>query len=214
MFFFGLQTCLNCGSFRVKQSLLCQFCQQALLDSSFCGIEMAEEKNLISYSLFDWVPQQSDLLSALILSLKGADSARVWKYWARIFWTQRVVDLQVEEKLLFIPAASSAGGRDHAFHFANALAELSGGKVECLLTKTTKTQQKEKKRDQRKELVIQSHVKIADRSPDTKVVLVDDVLTTGATALASYQVLGKPVNFEVWTLAKRSLSCGVSVDLL
>jgi predicted amidophosphoribosyltransferase len=35
------------------------------------------------------------------------------------------------------------------------------------------------------------------------IVLVDDVMTSGATALAAYMALGDPQLFEVWTIANR-----------
>ena len=34
-------------------------------------------------------------------------------------------------------------------------------------------------------------------------IFADDVITTGATALAAYMALGDPPSFEVWTLACR-----------
>jgi len=40
------------------------------------------------------------------------------------------------------------------------------------------------------------------------VVFVDDVITTGSTAMAAYIALGDPENFEVWTLAHRPKLAG------
>lgn len=42
------------------------------------------------------------------------------------------------------------------------------------------------------------------------VVFVDDVITTGSTAMAAYMALGDPENFEVWTLASRPKLAGPS----
>jgi predicted amidophosphoribosyltransferase len=166
------------------------------------------------YSLFDWVPEQSDLLSKLLIELKGPKRKAAWANWARVFWLERVSNFSDVKKVVFIPSASTNGRHDHAFYFAEALAECSGGKFVNILKKVTNSHQKGKSRDERAKLTIQSHVKIAADRKDTLYVLVDDVLTTGSTAYSSYRALGSPINFEVWVLAKRSLSCGVSLDLL
>ncbi len=214
MFLLGLRACLNCGSFAVQKSFLCTYCESKLLDANFCGLEQSNEKGLSVYSLFDWAPQQSDLLSNLLLSLKGPNQAAAWAGWSKHFWLQRALHLSHEGPIVFIPAASSSGKTDHAAHFSQALAQLSGGGWMNVLQKTTKSHQKHQNRDQRAGVNIGCHVKNAAISNEVLYVLVDDVLTTGSTALSSFEALGKPKNFEVWSLAKRSLSCGVSMDLL
>lgn len=214
MFLLGLNSCLNCGSFGVRKSLLCRFCETQLLESEFCGLELSSEKNLRVYSLFDWAPQQSNALSSLLLALKGPKTQKAWREWALHFWLQRAPYLSTYKKIIFIPAASSDGVRDHALHFAQAFADMSGGEILNILEKATKAHQRDRNRDQRNGVTIRSHVKIAAKSTEILYILVDDVLTTGSTALASYLALESPKNFEVWVLAKRSLSCGVSVDLL
>lgn len=214
MLLLGLRACLNCGSFFANDSLLCLYCEERLQDSDFCELEWSEQKKLAVYSLFDWAPQQSDILSSLLLNLKGRGRKKAWNYWAKVFWLQRASYLREGMKLIFIPAASTSGREDHAYEFAKSLADQSGGELLAALSKTTNSHQKGKNRDERCEVSIGSHVKIAAKCPETLYILVDDVLTTGSTALASFKSLGKPLNFEVWALAKRSLSCEVTMDLL
>lgn len=214
MFLFGLNACLNCGSFVVQRGLLCAFCEAQLLEADFCGLELSTEKNLRVLSLFDWAPQQSDTLSRLLLALKGSKKITAWQHWANYFWLQKAPSLSQFKKIIFIPAASTTGKSDHAFHFAMALADICAGEVLNILEKTTKAHQRTKNRDQRSGVSIRSHVKIAAKSKEVLYILVDDVLTTGSTALSSYEALGRPANFEVWVLAKRGLYCELLVDLI
>lgn len=46
------------------------------------------------------------------------------------------------------------------------------------------------------------------RVKGARIVFVDDLITSGATALAAYRALNSPVDFEVWTIARRPKLAG------
>ena len=49
---------------------------------------------------------------------------------------------------------------------------------------------------------------LAGLDAPAEIIFVDDVLTTGGTALAAMSTLGVAKNFTVWALASRAFGCG------
>jgi predicted amidophosphoribosyltransferase len=209
MSFLSASACLNCGSFFPRPSLFCQPCEEALLTAEFCGMKLESTEGLTHSSLFDWVPERSDALSKLFLILKGHRQKKAWEQWAFLFWVQKRPQLY-QGRLHFFSAPGSSGQPDHAYYFAQALAHFSGGEFHGSLKKERSTHQRGRSRSQRARLQVLENVKI----PEGRLILVDDILTTGATAKACHRALGESSKFEVWTLGKRSLACEGIGDLL
>jgi predicted amidophosphoribosyltransferase len=111
-----------------------------------------------------------------------------------------------------VPVGNSEGKKDHAYIFALELAKIYGGDFADVLTRSSRLTQKELSRHERKNVSFDSCFQAWGSRQ--RVVLVDDILTTGSTASACYAALGKPQNFEVWTLVYRELSCGGELNLL
>lgn len=207
--------CLNCGSFLTVEGLLCLSCRESL--AYLRASESNPKQPIRLKSLYYWYPGQSDLLSKLVLNLKGSKAKNAWQYYARCFARMNITE-NYNQPLCIVPAPSGTDDlEDHAFLWAKALATSVGAQFFPCLRKVSTGHQRGAQRGERA-LVDLEAVEISSFQPritaDTLFIFADDVFTTGATARAAHKALGFPKNFEVWTLVHRGLSCGASSDLL
>ena len=110
---------------------------------------------------------------------------------------------QRPRKLIFIPAPSKDGREDHATLFAKALSLAWGGSPywNGLMRNSQSAQ---KTLDQYERRKISMSVRLPLPPSSSTYIFVDDVLTTGSTAQAAYQALGKPLHFFSWNLAYKA----------
>lgn len=145
--------------------------------------------------LFSWRP--GDLfLSRVAMSLKGGRSHEGFRWLALWFYTH----LHFQPQKLAYP---SPGPWDHSQALAKALAqELKASVVTTPLYKAQPwVRQRRGSRQARRGL----SMKKTQNDNSQAVVIVDDILTTGETARACFEALGRPQFCQVWTLFHRKL---------
>lgn len=143
-----------------------------------------------------------------IESLKMGKNPEDWEWIAREMIRRFGETLYEFSRVWIVSAPRSSYKRDHADYLAHSLTRLLGQKRGPVVLKTGSYKQRSLTKKQRLQMILQvPEINTWDYSEGDAVLMVDDVYTTGGTAQAVYQALGKPGNFFVWTLAYRGLSC-------
>lgn len=171
-------------------------------------LQSMKAQGLSVWTPFIWNDRSEGWLKPLIDSLKGGFPNRSLETLLQISIQQKF-GFRPEDFVdaVFIPAPPRTyQQQDHAFQLAKGFAELIGAPVVSPLFRLDGKAQKSRTRDERAEIQVGLHKNyIPNEFGRKRVIWVDDVLTTGSTALACYQALGRPPRFEVWVLSYRSL---------
>lgn len=210
-----IRVCLNCGSFFVRSSGLCDYCHKKL-ETIACHEDVlwlekvqVQGESIKSFSLFHWCPDVNRPLSCLIKNLKGAEERTAWRHYAKDFIRRRVITEELNQPILFVPCPNTERKKDHAYLFAESLSKNFGTSPSCILTKSGEVPINSQKNLNKKgrldvRLALDENFTKMDLNK-YKIVFVDDVVTTGSTAIAAYIALRRPTQFEVWSLAFRLL---------
>ena len=219
--------CLNCGSlFPIRNTFLCGACwHQVDADRSKTKsqrVRRVATGKLEALTLWNWIPDKNDALSVMLAALKGWNGAKEWEFLARGMLTQRLnlagqwnsdIEQGVDQSLI-IPAPSLRPvAQDHAQNLAKELARLLQlpmlpvlYKPRVLNSEGETSHQRGRTRFARQNVFIKkrenfSHLDLSK----SRVILIDDVLTTGETAAACIEALSPLKTYEIWCLAQRAL---------
>ncbi len=196
-----LSCCLYCSQFNSQDKVLCEYCWNVI--SPYVGENQWIIHKIKFLSLINWQAQKSDIVSTLALNLKENNNRNQWRFLA---WQLLKMNsqLKITKNTVIIPAPAKVNqAEDHAFLLALAICEITYLPMKNILTRTNSTaEQKTKSQSERKKMTLYS---LEKNSKLIDVVFVDDIVTTGSTAIAAYEALGKPQCYQVLSLIRRTL---------
>ena len=202
-----LRSCARCESFLPPIDLYCDGCWGVLSLRMGTGAALLQNgyPPLTVYALFKWTEEADADLRPLLYGLKGGDCRVAIRRLGDELSFRRDLGPQKRPPLFVFPPATT-GSRDHAWALAMALARRWGATCIGLEKRDSARETASQKRLSARERALRRY-KLPDGSAKpsegSKVVFVDDVITTGSTATAAYLALGEPSDFEVWTIAAR-----------
>lgn len=197
------RNCKHCGFsfFHNQLRPIDFFCQR-------CWLLLEKEKVLPNFKLYKspqvlvkplllWKEKEC-VVGSLIHGLKGGTPMDVIKK----------ISLEIafreshRKDLLIVPVPSSkVGEKDHAFQIAHIVSqELKLDLWDGLKWERKTTSQKFLKKTER---FVNSMIKTTDLPRGKQVILIDDLVTTGATATAAHKAIKSLNQIEVWALACR-----------
>lgn len=155
------------------------------------------------YSLITWTRENDPLVRPFIYGLKQGLQLAAYEKLSQLLTHER--NLKPDRlKPFFLHPPARAGKPDHATLLATLLGFQWQSSVSELESEDAGTSQKQLNREERASKRFEELIGPARyEDPSIPRVFVDDVITTGATAVAAYMALGRPSAFEVWTLVCR-----------
>lgn len=161
------------------------------------GFKVYKSPEILVKPLFLW-KEKEGIVGDLIHGLKGGTPEDVIKKLALEISYRKFPS----QDAIIVPIPSSkVGERDHAYQIANIISQELGLQLwSGLRWKDKITNQKFLKKSER---FVASMIKNEDFPRKKPVILIDDLVTTGATVTAAYKALKSPNQTEVWALACR-----------
>lgn len=217
-----IRNCVYCGSFLSPTHLFCPKCWESLLNQMKWQRIQLTGLPFPVFALWKWGGCDVKVTQLIYGMKKGFypylhpalvrelafDNPDLFRFHKKEQSKLCGINQNNQTSKVFIPAPPrSFGEKDHAYYFAQALADRYGVLLERLIRRHVISQKKlgvlERKTIQMG-LIEEGHMN-AQTLSGQKIVFVDDVLTTGSTALAAYNKLGQPSGFIAVVLAYRPL---------
>lgn len=191
-----LKACPLCKTLFPRRTVLCEPCREKLWEKKAPFVR--DETGFRVRSLFAWEAKGPKAFDWLIRSLKGRAEPEWWADFALWLLYEFSRHQQTPPLLVAIPSR-----RPHALGLARALAGWTGWELapEKTLTIVGDRWQKGLSRVRRQAVQFQSGGAFC--TDYKSVIIIDDVVTTGATLRAAHHALGRPRNCEAWCLMDR-----------
>jgi predicted amidophosphoribosyltransferase len=207
-----LRSCACCQSFLPPIDLVCKECE--------ARVSLNRDRVLRSgypfpvYSLFEWSEESAALIKPLIYGMKGGYAYRS----AHLLTSELIFKLSATRQGIHTPrfvypgSSSHRKRHDHAWLLAHLLAEQWRVEAPLRLEFESKAEgnQKLRSQEERSKRRFQLPEGLSPLRTNERWVFVDDVITSGSTAMAAFMALGDPEEFEVWALACRPKLAGIS----
>lgn len=188
--------CVGCGSIFQKEHLLCEWCFSQKIRARV-NLKLSHQIK-DHYYLIDWLPQESDFLSNYVYCLKGIKAQKAWQAFADLTPWLGQFDMVV-------PIPGSRESSKHSFFLAQALARKAKTPMVPLLKRNKEklAQKNKNRRDRQSSALLLDEQFTIEEFIGHKVLLVDDILTTGSSMKNAIKVLNGMGPVTLFTLFYR-----------
>ncbi len=192
--------------------MFCEICYAAKISPKLDIVSRALTDELKTLSIFEWIPNESDLLSEMVYRLKGNRCVHAWEFYVNLCLQALKSELDINKIDYIVPVPSAKKTSVHAAIFAKLAAEQLRKPVLPILINgscDTEPAQKAKSKHERSELQISVHEQFTQKFDllDLKtknILVVDDITTTGNSFKHVVRALGTPKSSFLLTVFYRA----------
>lgn len=206
-----LRSCASCRSVFPPIDVLCGECWSSLLRYENHGEALRQEGYPFPvYSSYTWTIANDRPCRSLVAGMKNGWAVRAARSLVERFVQERGFAAAGPAPLFVLPPASSRPSGDHSWLLGQLFSSMWDVEPAYGLKYENwgHSPQKRKSASDRSRRRFRSEEKFSGSR--RRFIFIDDVVTTGSTAMAAYMALGDPEQFEVWSLVCRPKLAGKS----